>query len=182
MKSERQRVVLELFRNGDGHATLDGEIYFRERRLIKQRLPSGYYQFRLNVGGERIIVLAHNLVWLVAFGTFGADKKVTFKDRDRGNFRLDNLVLVDRKFKVVRGVVRRIRHDQIESIKFYLRAGESNPSKIARELNLNRSSVFRTIKKIQGGEPLRYQDGDHVPSPKNMINLRKDETLPDTTA
>lgn len=104
MKPERQKMILDLFNNGDGHATLDGEMYFMGRKLIKQRLSAGYYWFCLNRRDKRTTVLSHNLMWLASFGTFGADKKVTFKNKDRGNFKVENLVLVDRKVKKKRAL------------------------------------------------------------------------------
>lgn len=177
MKTEKQKLLLRAIKEGGYILYPSGTIERNGKALSEVIRPSGYVQckfyYRENNDLKYIQAYTHEVMWLLAHGTFPEKKRVAFKDDDPSNVALSNLFLTDRKMVEVKvGVVRPVRKEQIESIRFYLRGGERNYAKIARELNLTRSSVSRTARKILAGEELKF-DTDTVISPKNKVELWK---------
>lgn len=188
MKKEKQELALVIMGNGKYRMNMESgrlESYYKALgvwEVVKGNLlPSVYRQHIIYLGRgtkARCVVYEHHLMWLVCCGAFKEGLVIHHKDTDRSNNRLSNLDVVSQcknveharreRERVKSGISRLIRETEIASIKFYLRAGEKNQSKIARELNLNRLSVRYTIKKIEAGAALKYENGSPK-SPNNKI-------------
>lgn len=189
MRDDKQDLVLEILGNGKYRVDVASGIVYSFRRgrgewvvLVPNKPKSGYLQYRLHLGrgkGKMVLVYGHVLVWMVVHGKYKPGMEVNHKDLDKRNNRIGNLELLsssDNSKHALKnciyggeGVVRPIRKAQIDDIKFYLKGGLTNISEIARRIGCSRLATSYTIKKIQAGEPLKYENGDYVPSSRNKL-------------
>jgi hypothetical protein len=192
MKTEKQKLVLEILDNGKYRVDHSRGVLQSFRKNVNEWmdcvytiLPSGYKQNIIHLGrgqNTKITVYLHNLVWLACNGPFPEDKVVKHKDGDPGNCSLGNLELLSlsetaiQSKKITPKGTRVIRCDEITAIKKLL---EENPnwskSQIARELGLNRVSVTRVINKIKSGEKLKWEDMPAKEINKEAIPHYKDK-------
>jgi hypothetical protein len=170
MNKEKQIKLIERLSLGR-YKVVNGVVYSFDKALTGKVVDDKYMYFKIYGGrgvGAPMYVYGHDLAWISSFGIIPPGKRVAFKDGNRMNFRLENLELVSTRSGMKFGN-RRIRHDDIWSIKFYLKGGERNASKIAKELQLGEQAVRYTIKKLEAGEPLKYEDSDTVTSCNNKM-------------
>lgn len=141
---------------------------------------SGYVQHKIFKGrgkGRAVLVYWHDLVWIMINGLYPEDQRVSFKDGNLSNRVPGNLMLVKRRNRPKIGQYRRIRHDDIIDIKFYLRGKNVQASKIAKELGLSPASVARTIRKLKKGEKLKYELSNDIPNLNNKVLFGENKEL-----
>lgn len=170
MKSDRQQKILVALSRGKYMISVhDGAIYSRRyknggayRMLSPTILKSGFIQYKIYDGKNGYLqIYAHHLVWLSIVGPFDQSDDIVHANRDRSNNGLENLFkrenFIGTPKEKTKSEIRTIRKPEIEKIKYMLDMGETNHSKIAKDLGLNRLSVRRTILKIKNNEKLKYE-------------------------
>ena len=173
MKKQKQKAVLDILATGRYKVVGDEVLSFRcgeWRRLSPNKLPSGYEQLQIFNGkrgldGFKVIVYKHILIYLAAKGEYPEGWQIDHVDRDNQNNYPDNLVAKDPLGNVMNS--RRDRHPnriegtvrgpEIASIRELHSAGHSQAA-IARSLGLNRLTVRYAVKKIERGEPFKYEN------------------------
>ena len=169
MTPDKQALVLQILSNGKYMVNVeDGGIYSRRNGKFELLAPTilktGFLQYHLFLGrgkSESIRIYGHCLVWLSVHGRFSPKDKITHISGCRTDNGINNLIKKEwfqgvPKVETAAGI-KPIREEEINKIKYLVEMGEVNHSEIARQLGLNRSSVRRTVIKIQKGEQLKYE-------------------------
>lgn len=188
MKKEKQTLIHECFYAG--RYSIEGENLYTTnlqgvKKLIKgTTLPTGYKQhnlFNRKRGKKAKMVRAyfHHIVYLcrhpVRAEYYPETWVIDHIDRNCRNNDIRNLCAMPvylntqnttQVDKYANGI-RTIRGNEIAEIRMLHSEGLSQ-SAIARQLNLNRLSVRRTVKKIERGEELKYEN--YTPSPTPPVH------------
>jgi hypothetical protein len=192
MKKEKQELFIKIMANGKYKIDTEAGIVYSFRKgteswaELKPNKPvNGYFQYIFHLGrglDTKVIVYGHVAVWIAANGIYEEGLEVNHKDLDKRNNGIKNLELATSKEnhahamannacsgvkKEVQNVL--IKFEQIQNIKFYLRGGVTNYSDIARRIGASRCATMRIVKKIKAGQPLKYENGNSVPSPRNKV-------------
>ena len=176
MKLDKQLNALECLNSGKYLVVNDQVLTYHKTdkiwNVLKYRvLPSGYAQYTIfnskrSGNNIKLMIYRHILIYLSNNGVYLEGWQIDHVDRDKANNLPGNLVAkpaVDNianserlRTNVVNGL-RVIRHAEIQDIKDLLAEGLSQ-SAIARQLDLNRLSVRYTIKRLQSGLPMKYDN------------------------
>lgn len=179
MKTAKQIAVLRAIGNKYKVDVESGIVYrYRKntseyRPICVNKLPNGYLQVSLFAGrglGKGIVTYAHHVVWLYANGEFDEQLQINHINGLRQDNRLDNLELVTPKENIAHSLKfkprnyspyanKTIRNQEIKEIRLLHSLGHSQ-SAIARSLGLGRLSVRYIIKRIESGEPLKFEHID----------------------
>lgn len=125
----------------------------------------GKKQHTISHEGTKVIVYLHVLVWISQKGVYKPGKVVHHIDEDMGNCAISNLELVTHKKNIKYSLKNRApkregdnshRGEVITKIREKLAEGK-NQSEIARDLGLKRLGVRYIVKKIEAGEPLKFE-------------------------
>jgi len=176
MKTEKQKLVLEILGNGKYRIdSLRGVLQsFRVGKrewmdCVPTTLPNKYKQHIIHLGRHkslRAVVYLHVLVWLGCNGEYDEGMVIDHDDSDPSNCALSNLRLVTHKSNIDFSIKNRpkthkewrvIRSEEIVKIREFVAAGK-NQSAIARALDLNRLSVRYIVNKIKNGEELKFEN------------------------
>lgn len=173
MKKDKQLKLLQILKT-DRYKVLEDNILRKVQstgeyvQLKGVVLPTGYEQLRLyngkrGDGGINVIVYKHVIIYLFHNGIYDDGMEIDHIDRNNKNNNINNLrCIVPQQTKVGEGggnagEIRTIRGGEIAAIRERLFAGETNMSRLARTLNLNRISVMYVVGKIKKGLPLKYE-------------------------
>jgi hypothetical protein len=171
MTTEKQEQALKIFEQSKKYyvSAGNGTLYSYRRAtnsyepVIGNHRLCGYVQHTLYGGrgkAEKVLIYAHILVWIVTYGTYDNTRyTVKHKDKNFSNNAASNLYLhgeVDENGETkVKYVPRKIREQEIEEIKALVIEGKG-ASAIAKKLNLDVNRVAYAVRKIKGGNLLRF--------------------------
>ncbi len=142
-------------------------LYYLSRRGWRKkagiRLSSGYTQYQVTMGGERITFYKHIIVYLNHYGLYPENYTIDHEDRNNLNDNPQNLKAKTHSANVLNSPhsrksavpIKRIRGEEISKIRELLLLNLSQ-SGIAKQLNLNMLSVRYIVNKINNGEVLKY--------------------------
>lgn len=176
MKSEKQKLVLEILGNGKYRVDRERGVLQSFRKNVNDwvdcvhtLLPSKYKQNVIHLGrgqNTKVTVYLHVLVWIACNGEYDEGMVIDHEDSDPSNCALSNLRLVTQSSNIEFSIKNRpktqkdwrvIRSDEIAKIRELVAAGK-NQSAIARTMDLNRLSVRRIVNKIKNGEELKFEN------------------------
>jgi len=173
MKHNKQKKALECFDSGR-YRVIQGRLHtFRKAKNVWSPvaltvLPSGYRQvqlfnFKRGDKGIKVVCYHHIAVYLLTNGLYKEGLEIGHKDNNNQNDMPDNLHAITHHKNIMDskrnggGSPGKIRGNEIQSIKKCIERGMSQAA-TARLLGLNRLSVRYTIKKIQAGEQLKFEN------------------------
>lgn len=171
MNIEKQKIVISILKTGfyevDCVNALVYSIRKRGRTLLKAaQLSSKYRQIMLFKGrgtGIKAIVYLHELVYIAWHGFYDPSFDVCHEDNNNENNSIYNLMARTKAQNKANSPasyypteLRLIRSPEIAKIRQLHSVGNSQAS-IAKQLELNRLSVRYIIKRIESGQPLRYE-------------------------
>lgn len=195
MRIDKQLALKKILESGQYIIDSDNGVILNksEKRLKGALLPSGYIQVSLSNGKRNRkagdnknvqgIFYVHQIVFFSLNGFYDESKVINHIDSNPQNNRASNLELVTQSDNIKKSTYgmndvvfeqRLIRDKEIAQIRD-LMAQNLSQSAIAKQLNLNRCSVRRTMKKIESGEKLKYDELPTVSINKRTVVIQGDE-------